>query len=113
MDVVVALFPKPVDLIGKVKGSAGIVVEILGTKNGRKAMVKVWTALSHEKAYELYNSNATGYLVGTGGAIGAEMIIAGEVSGKGLFAPEMIPAEKYVARLPEKGLEVKEQLSYL
>jgi len=113
LDVVVALFPKPVDLIGKVKGSAGIVVEVLGMKNGKKAMVKVWTALSHEKAYELYKSNATGYLVGTGGAIGADMIIAGEVRGKGLFAPEMIPAEKYVARLPEKGLEVKEQLSYL
>ncbi len=113
LDMVVALMPTPVDLIGKVKGSAGVVVEVLGEKGGRKAMVKVWTTLSHEKAYQLCGSNATGYLVGTGGAVGADMIVAGEIKGKGLFAPEMLPAEKYVARLSGKNLEVKEQLKYL
>jgi hypothetical protein len=41
------------------------------------------------------------------------MIVAGEIKGKGLFAPEMLPAEKYVARLSGKKLEVKEQLKYL
>jgi saccharopine dehydrogenase (NAD+, L-lysine-forming) len=113
LDMVVALMPTPVDLIGKVKGSAGVVVEVLGEKGGRKAMVKVWTTLSHEKAYQMCGSNATGYLVGTGGAVGADMIVAGEIKGKGLFAPEMLPAEKYVARLSGKKLEVKEQLKYL
>jgi saccharopine dehydrogenase (NAD+, L-lysine-forming) len=113
LDVVVALMPTPVDLIGKVKGSAGVVVEVLGEKGGRKAMVKVWTTLAHERAYQMCGSNATGYLVGTGGAVGADMIVAGEIKGKGLFAPEMLPAEKYVARLPGKNLEVKEQLKYL
>ena len=113
LDVVVALTPSPVELIGKVKGSAGVVVEVVGMKGGKKAMMKVWTTLSHEKAYEMSGSNATGYLVGTGGAVGAEMIIEGEVKGPGLFAPEMLPAEKYVARLPAKKLEVKEQLEFL
>lgn len=113
LDVVVALMPTPVDLIGKVKGSAGVVVEVLGEKGGRKAMVKVWTTMSHEKAYQMCGSNATGYLVGTGGAVGADMIVAGEIKGKGLFAPEMLPAEKYVARMSGKNLEVKEQLKYL
>jgi len=113
LDVVVSLMPRPVDLIGKVKGSAGIVVEILGHKDGRKAMVKVWTTLSHEKAYEMSRSNATGYLVGTGGAVGAEMLISGMVKGKGMFAGELLPAEEYVSLLPEKGLKVREELLYL
>jgi saccharopine dehydrogenase (NAD+, L-lysine-forming) len=113
LDVVVGLMPRPVDLIGKVKGSAGVVVEMLGYKNGKKAMAKVWTTLDHEKAYKMCRSNATGYLVGTGGAVGAEMLISGRVKGKGMFTGELLPAEDYVSRLPGKGLVVREDLSYL
>ncbi|OGS41973.1 MAG: hypothetical protein A3K67_06925 [Euryarchaeota archaeon RBG_16_62_10] len=113
LDVVVALMPRPVDLIGKVKGSAGIVIEVVGKKDGRKAMAKVWTTLSHEKAYELYKSNATGYLVGTGGAIGAELILSGTVSEKTILAPEQLPAEKCVAMLPKFGLKAEHELIYL
>ena len=113
LDVVVTLMPRPVDLIGKVKGSAGIVVEVLGRKNGKKAMARVWTTLSHEKAYKMSKSNATGYLVGAGGAIGAEMLISGKIRSKGLYTGELLPAEEYVSRLPAKGLLVKESLSYL
>lgn len=113
LDVVVTLMPRPVDLIGKVKGSAGIVVEVLGRKNGKKAMARVWTTLSHEKAYRMSSSNATGYLVGTGGAVGADMLISGKVKAKGLFTGELLPAEDYVSMLPAKGIEVGEDLKYL
>jgi len=113
LDVVVSLMPRPVDLIGKVRGSAGVVVEMLGEKNGKGAMVKVWTTLSHEKAYRLTRSNATGHLVGTGGAIGVELIASGEVRKKGLFVPELLPAERCVDLISEKGLEVNEEMSYL
>ena len=50
------------------------------------------------------NSNATGYLVGTGGAVGTEMIIAGEIKDKDLVLPEQVPAEKFKERISEKGL---------
>jgi len=60
--------------------------------------------MSHEKAYEMCNSNATGYLVGTGGAVGTEMIIAGEIKDKDLVLPEQVPAEKFKERISEKGL---------
>lgn len=113
LDVVVAVTPNPVSLAGKVTGSAGVVVEVYGKKDGRDAMVKVWTTLDHQKAYRMYRSNATGYLVGTGGAVGAELVISGEIVEKGLYAPEMLPAETYIARLPSKGLEVKEEMVFL
>lgn len=110
IDVVIATMPRPVDLRGKVKGWAAIVVEVYGKKNGQKTMIKKWTMMSHEKAYALCRSNATGYLVGVGGAAAAELLIEGEVKGKGFFVPEQLPAEKLIAKLPPKGLEVKEQI---
>jgi len=110
IDVVVALMPRPVDLAGKVKGYAGIVVEVIGQKEGKRKKVKLWTLMSHERAYELCRSNATGYLVGVGGAVAAEMVIEGEVKQKGLVVPEQLPAEKFIARLRAKGLEVREEM---
>lgn len=110
LDVVVALMPRPVDLIGKVKGNAAIVVEVIGLKNGKKTMVKMWTTMSHEKAYEIGKSNATGYLVGVGGAVASEMVLAGEVTEKGLLVPEQLSAEKFLSRLAAKGIEVKQEI---
>ena len=113
IDVVVATMPRPVDLIGKVKGMAAIVVEVYGVKDGKKTMVKQWTMMSHEKAYELCRSNATGYLVGTGGAAAAQLLIDGEIKEKGYLVPEQLPAEKLLARLPAMGLEVKKEVKRL
>lgn len=113
IDVVVALMPRPVDLAGKVKGYAGVVVEVIGKKAGRRTMVKTWTVMSHEKAYELCRSNATGYLVGAGGAVAAEMLLEREVEGKGLLVPEQLPAQRFISRLPPKGLEVKQEITPL
>lgn len=111
LDVVVALMPRPVDLAGKVKGHACVVVEVIGFKNGSRTKVRVWTMMSHERAYELCKSNATGYLVGIGGAVPTEMLIDGEIKEKGLLVAEQLPSEKFVARLREKGLEVNEEIS--
>lgn len=113
LDVVAAMLPRPVDLAGKVKGTACIVVEVVGEKNGKKLLVKTWTMMSHERAYALCGSNATGYLVGIGGAIAAEMIVAGEFSKKGLFAPEHLSPVRFVERLIDKGLKVKQQVREL
>jgi len=113
VDVVVANMPRPVELIGKVKGYAGIVVEMTGLKDGQKKMAKVWTTMSHERAHELSNSNATGYLVGTGGATCCELMLKGDFDKKGLFVPEQLPADKFVEMLPSKEIEVKEEVSTL
>jgi saccharopine dehydrogenase (NAD+, L-lysine-forming) len=112
LDVVVATMPTPTEMIGKVKGSAGIVVEVLGRKNGKKAMAKTWITLSHEEAFRKYGTNATGYLVGAGGSVGADLIVSGMVDEKTLFAPEQLPAKIVVDMLPSKGLQVHESMVY-
>lgn len=110
IDVVVALMPRTVDMVGKVKGFAAVVVETTGMKDGKRTMIKMWVKMSHEKAYELARTNATGYVVGTGGVVGTEMIVAGEITQKGLVLPEQIDAEKYIQRLSQKNLEVSEEI---
>jgi saccharopine dehydrogenase (NAD+, L-lysine-forming) len=113
LDVVVALLPRPVDLAGRIKGHGGTVVEVCGKKDGRSMKVKMWAFASHEEAYARYGTNATGYLVGIGGAVPTEMLVEGVVKEKGLLAPEQLPSEEFVRRLREKGQEVHEEISNL
>jgi saccharopine dehydrogenase (NAD+, L-lysine-forming) len=113
LDVVVANMPEPVELIGRVKGHAGIVVEVIGIKDGERRLMKVWATMSHEAAFDLCHTNATGYIVGTGGAIGAEMMMDGHVKQKGVVFPEQLPAEEFVSRLPGKHLDVHEDITSL
>jgi saccharopine dehydrogenase (NAD+, L-lysine-forming) len=110
LDVVVALMPRPVDLVGKVRGYAGLVVEVRGQKDGVDKLVRVWTTMSHEEAFQICGNNATGYFVGTGGAVAGEMLLSGEVDARGVLVPEQLPAEKFIARLPDKKLVVKEEV---
>lgn len=113
IDVVAAVMPKPVDYVGKVKGNASLVVEVIGERKGTKMKLKTWTMMSHEKAYALYNSSAAGYYVGAGGAIAAEMLIDGEIKEKGLLIPEQLGTDSYIQRLRQKGVEVKQELVYI
>jgi len=110
LDVVAALMPRPVEMVGEVIGYAGIVVEVIGKKDGEKTMAKIWTAMSHDEAFSICRSNATGYLVGAPAAVGTEMMISGELKGRGLVVPEQLPAKKFIDRLPAKKIKVKKQV---
>lgn len=109
LDVVAACMPNPVDMVGSIKGSAGIIVEALGLKDGEKRMVKTWVAMTHEDAFRTHSTSATGYLVGTGAAVGAEMILSGDLKQSGFFIPEMLPVGKYLDKLRAKGLEIHQK----
>jgi saccharopine dehydrogenase (NAD+, L-lysine-forming) len=110
LDVVTAMLPKPTDLGEKVKGHTGFAVEVIGVKNGKKTKVRMFTTMSHEKAYELYRTNAGAYYVGTGGAIATEMFIDGEVKDKGFVIPEQLPTQSFLSRLGPKGIKFKEDI---
>lgn len=110
LDVVAALMPNPADMVGSIKGSAGIIVEAVGMKKGERCMARTWVGMTHEDAYRRFNTSATGYLVGTGAAVGVEMLVAGDVRHNGFFVPEMLPLDKYLERLRQKHLEVHERV---
>ncbi|MEM4264946.1 MAG: saccharopine dehydrogenase C-terminal domain-containing protein [Thermoplasmata archaeon] len=110
-DVVVALTPEPMKFADKIKGDAGFVVEVIGVKDGKKTKVRVWTMTNYEEVYRRHRSNATGYMVGTGGAVSAEMLMDGEVKGKGFVIPEYLDTESYLDRLKKKDIVVYEEMS--
>jgi saccharopine dehydrogenase (NAD+, L-lysine-forming) len=105
LDVVAALMPNPAGFSDRVKGHTGFVVEVIGEKEGRRTKAKMWTTMSHEKAYRLYNTNAGSYYVGTGGAIATEMFIDGEVKEKGFVIPEQLPTDSFLERLRKKNVD--------
>lgn len=110
LDVVAQCMPRPVDLIGKIKGSSCVLVEVVGTRNGEKTTIKTWVAMTHDEAFKKHRTSATGYLVGTGAAAGAELIVSGDLKKSGLFAPEMLPTGKYIENVSEKGLDIKQEI---
>lgn len=105
-DVVTHFMPKPADLAGKVKGYGCVLVEVIGKKAGRKKRIKLWTVMSHEDAYRYSEMHATGYLVGTPGAVAAEMWAEGKIKETGVFPPEKLDSEEFLARLPKYHIEV-------
>lgn len=70
----------------------------------------MWTSLAYEDAFRLHRTNATAYLVGTGGAVAAEMLLEGNVTDRGIVIPEQLDPEAYLARLREKGIVVRHEI---
>lgn len=110
---IAAALPSPVGLADRIRGYACFVVEVTGQKAGRPVRVRMWSGLSYEDAFRLHRTNATGYLVGTGGAVATEMLLEGEVREQGLVIPERLDPEAYLRRLREKGIEAHEEVTYL
>jgi saccharopine dehydrogenase (NAD+, L-lysine-forming) len=109
--VVAAMLPRPESFSAMIKGHTGFVVEVKGVKDGKKTLVKQWIIMSHERAYELFRTNAGTYFVGTGGAIGTEMMIDGEIKEKGIVIPEQLSVKSFLSRLGPKNVEVHEEIS--
>jgi saccharopine dehydrogenase-like NADP-dependent oxidoreductase len=110
IDVVAECLPRPVDLIGKVKGSSCVLVEVVGVRAGEKTVVRTWVAMTHEEAFRNHRTSATGYVVGTGAAAGVELIVSGDLRKSGLYAPEMLPTEKFVENVVGKGLKANQEI---
>ncbi len=111
MDVLAAVLPSPSDLASRTRGDACFVVEVTGLRNAEPARAKTWTTLSYEDVYRSHGTNATGYLVGTGGAVATEMLLDGEVNERGIVIPEQLGSASYLRRLRDKGVVVRHETS--
>ncbi len=109
LDVIAAALPSPVLLEDRIRGHATFVVEVLGTKNARRECVRMWTGLSYEEAHREHGTNATAFMVGTGGAVAAEMFLEGRVRDTGLVIPEQLDPDRFLRGIQAKGLVVHEE----
>ncbi len=96
LHLLVSLLPTPSQVAGKIRGNAGLVVEVTGKGGGKRRRVRLYVTMTHEEAYEKYGANATSYLTGTPSAVCALMLAEGRIQNRGVIAPECLDAEMFL-----------------
>jgi saccharopine dehydrogenase (NAD+, L-lysine-forming) len=107
LSVLLHLLPAPSEIAGKIRGNAGILVEIKGEVSEEGYMQKLYVTMGHEEAYEKYRSNATSYLTGTPTAVCAHMLASGRIENRGVIVPELLNAEPFIEEARKFGLQVQ------
>jgi saccharopine dehydrogenase (NAD+, L-lysine-forming) len=107
----VATMPRPDDLAGKLKGFSCVLTEVAGKMKGEETVIKTWTYISHEKAYELSGIHATAYQTAMPVAVSVEMFARGELDFKGVKSPEAVDPVRFCSYLPEKNIPVFEEIT--
>jgi saccharopine dehydrogenase (NAD+, L-lysine-forming) len=110
IEVVVATMPRPDDLAGKLKGNCCVLTEVAGRMNGEDTVIRTWTYMSHEQAYELSGIHATAYQTAMPVAVAVEMFARGEIAIKGVKPPEAVDPVKFCSYLPDKNIPVFEEI---
>jgi saccharopine dehydrogenase (NAD+, L-lysine-forming) len=110
IEVVVATMPRPDDLAGKLKGNCCVLTEVAGMMNGEDTVIRTWTYMSHEQAYELSGIHATAYQTAMPVAVAVEMFARGEIDLRGVKSPEAVDPVKFCSYLPDKNIPVFEEI---
>ena len=110
IEVVVATMPRPDDLAGKLKGTCCVLTEVSGKMEGEETVIRTWTYMSHEKAYELSGIHATAYQTAMPVAVAVEMFARGEIDLRGVKPPEAVDPFKFCGYLPDKHIPVFEEI---
>jgi saccharopine dehydrogenase (NAD+, L-lysine-forming) len=110
IEVVMAMMPRPDELGGKIKGTAIVLVEVGGVMKGEKTVIRTWTHITHEKAFEISGNQATSFQTAMPVATFVEMFARGEIPLKGVKSPEAIDPVKFCEYLPKKHTPVFEEI---
>jgi len=110
IEVVVATMPRPDDLAGKLRGNCCVLTEVAGMMNAEETVIRTWTYMSHEQAYELSGIHATAYQTAMPVAVAVEMFARGEIDLRGVKPPEAVDPVKFCSYLPDKNIPVFEEI---
>lgn len=111
--VLLRLLPTPSEIAGKIQGSAGILVEVVGEIGGERYSQKLYVTMTHDEAYKKYHSNATSYLTGTPTAVCARILAENEIGDKGVLVPEMLNAERFLQEAEKLDLRIQSEKTKL
>jgi saccharopine dehydrogenase-like NADP-dependent oxidoreductase len=103
-DVVVSLLPQPKDLAGKMKGKTCVGTLVKGKKNGEDRAYYIYNIADHETVYAELGVQATAYQTGIPPVVAAELISSGLWAGAGVFSPEQMDPDPFLARLTRFGM---------
>lgn len=106
-DVVVSLLPQPRDLAGKMRGKTCVGTLIKGRKYGQEKSYYIYNIADHETVFADLGVQATAYQTGIPPVIAASLIANGTWAGAGVFSPEQLDPDPFMARLTEAGMPWK------
>lgn len=104
--MLLSVLPRPTDLAGRVSGTAMILAEVDGLKDGKRTVHRLYTGMRHEDASRRHGANATAYLVGTGAAAFATQFLRGQIAPKGVISAECLDPGETLRLLGRMGLRV-------
>jgi saccharopine dehydrogenase-like NADP-dependent oxidoreductase len=113
MSLLLHLLPPPALIAGKIRGNAGILVEVRGEVAGAPHMHKLYASMSHDEAFTKYRTNATSYLTGTPAAVCALMVAEGRIENRGVIVPECLNAESFIEKAKDFDIHVQIETSRL
>jgi saccharopine dehydrogenase (NAD+, L-lysine-forming) len=111
LDVFISLIPTPAEIGGKVEGYACILADVRGEKEGDKIHYVVYTFMNHKEAYRKLGVTATAYLTGIPAAVGAAMLADGSIKKRGVYPPEVLEPEPFLARIRQKDISIYEKVT--
>jgi len=111
LDLFISLIPTPAEIGGKVEGYACILADVRGEKEGNKIHHVVYTFMSHKEAYKRLRVTATAYLTGIPAAVGAAMLADGSIKKRGVYPPEVLEPEPFLARIRQKDIPIHEKVT--
>jgi len=113
MSLLLHLLPPPALIAGKIRGNAGILVEVRGEVAGAPHMHRLYANMSHDEAFTKYHTNATSYLTGTPAAVCALIVAEGRIENRGVIVPECLNAESFIEKAKDFDIHVQIETSRL
>ena len=103
-DVVVSLLPQPKDLAGRMQGKTCVGTLVKGLKNGQEKSYYIYNVADHQTVFTELGVQATAYQTGIPPVIAAALISDGTWAGAGVFSPEQLDPDPFLARLGPAGM---------
>lgn len=103
-DLTLRLIPRPAQLGPGIKGKAILLVEVEGSRSGRRMKHTIYCHSDHEESYRRYGVTGTSFLTGSGAAAGALLLMEDEGIGGGVYSPEQLDAARYLETLEKLGV---------
>ena len=111
LDVFISLIPTPAAIGGKVDGYACILADVRGEKEGAKIHYVVYSYISHKEAHRRLGVTATAYLTGIPAAVGAVMLAEGSIKKRGVYPPEVLEPDPFLARIRQRDIAIYEKVT--